>query len=84
MLMGLGGDRLIDVVPLVLGLQLGLWFRDVEDVMAVPIPGSSQGGVGGEGLEEDFGLYRRAAKLMDMGNAFLKWVLFAVERRYEG
>lgn len=41
--------------------------------MATPPP---PGDVG-EDMEEAFALYRRAMKLVDMGNAFLEWVQLA-------
>ena len=59
----------IDVVPLVLQQMLRLWFGDLEDAMAAPSPAGSQPG---DDMEEAFGLYRRANKMADMGNAFLR------------
>lgn len=49
--------------------MLRLWFGDLEDAMAAPSP---HGGAG-EDMEEAFGLYRRANKMVDMGNAFLRY-----------
>lgn len=49
--------------------MLRLWFGDLEDAMAAPKP---QGGQPGDDMEEAFGLYRRANKMVDMGNAFLR------------
>jgi hypothetical protein len=59
----------IDVVPLVLQQMLRLYFGDLEDAMASPPPP----GEPGNDMEEAFGLYRRANKLVDMGNAFLRY-----------
>ena len=59
----------IDVVPLVLQQMLRLWFGDLEDAMAAPSPAGSQPG---DDMEEAFGLYRRANKMVDMGNTFLR------------
>lgn len=55
----------IDVVALILLQQLTLWFRDLEDAMTSPPPE----GVVYE-MDEAFALYKRALKLVDMGNAF--------------
>ena len=56
----------IDVVGLVLQQMLRLYFGDLEDAMSVhPPPGDP-----GNDMEEAFGLYRRANKLVEMGNAF--------------
>ena len=60
--------RNIDVVGLVLQQMLRLYFGDLEDAMSVPSPP----GEPGNDMEEAFGLYRRANKLVDMGNAFLR------------
>jgi len=60
--------RNIDVVGLVLQQMLRLYFGDLEDAMSVPPPP----GEPGNDMEEAFGLYRRANKLVDMGNAFLR------------
>jgi hypothetical protein len=66
---GIEADRRnLEVIPLVLQQYLRLWFRDLEDAMATPPP---PGDVG-EDMEEAFALYRRAKKLVDMGNAFLE------------
>ena len=56
----------IDVVGLVLQQMLRLYFGDLEDAMSVPPPP----GEPGNDMEEAFGLYRRANKLVEMGNAF--------------
>lgn len=64
----------IDIVPLVLQQMLRLWFGDLEDAMQSPAPVSAQQGQQGDDMEEAFGLYRRANKLVDMGNAFLRSV----------
>jgi hypothetical protein len=56
----------IDVVGLVLQQMLRLYFGDLEDAMSVPPPPEEPG----NDMEEAFGLYRRANKLVEMGNAF--------------
>ena len=56
----------IDVVGLVLQQMLRLYFGDLEDAMSVPPPPGDPG----NDMEEAFGLYRRANKLVEMGNAF--------------
>jgi hypothetical protein len=55
----------VDIVPLVLTQQLTLWFRDLEDGMQTPPVDGQE-----HDLEESFALYRKAGKLIDMGNAF--------------
>ncbi len=58
--------RNVDLVPIVLQQHLTLWFRDMKDVMAIPPKPAKEGA----DMEEAFALYRRAQKLIDMGNAF--------------
>jgi hypothetical protein len=55
----------VDVVQLVMLQQLTLWFRDLEDAMQSPPPQGQE-----HDWEEAFALYRKAQKLIDMGNAF--------------
>jgi hypothetical protein len=57
----------IDIVPLVVTQQLSLWFRDLEDSMAQPGPGSTE-----DDLEEAFALYRKAQKVIQLANAFAR------------
>lgn len=54
--------------------QLTLWFRDVEDAMRTPSAEAAE-----LGMEEAFVLYRLTAKMLDMGNAFSKYVVFIIK-----
>lgn len=54
-------------MPLVVTQQLSLWFRDLEDSMAQPGPGAPE-----DDVEEAFGLYRKAQKVIQLGNAFAR------------
>ena len=50
--------------------QLTLWFRDLEDAMAEPAPEE----LSEDDIEEAFTLYRKAQKIVGLGNAFSRWV----------
>ncbi|WWD22030.1 hypothetical protein CI109_106518 [Kwoniella shandongensis] len=57
----------LDVVPLVLQQHLTLWFHDLDDSVAALSPSEQN-----DRMDEVFTLYRKALKLSDMGDAFLK------------
>jgi hypothetical protein len=59
----------IDLVQLVVTQQLSLWFRDLEDSMSHPGSGSAE-----DEMEEGFALYRKAQKIIQLGNAFARYV----------
>ncbi|WVF70101.1 hypothetical protein IAT40_004889 [Kwoniella sp. CBS 6097] len=56
----------IDIVPLVLRQQLTLWSRDLEDTVQTLVADNPA-----DRLDELFGLYRKASKLAEMGEAFM-------------
>ncbi|OCF37607.1 hypothetical protein I316_00734 [Kwoniella heveanensis BCC8398] len=57
----------IDIVPLVVRQHLTLWFRDLEDAMQLLMADSPT-----DSLDEMFGLYRRASRLAEVGEAFTR------------
>ncbi|WRT65054.1 uncharacterized protein IL334_001996 [Kwoniella shivajii] len=57
----------IDIVPLVLNQHLTLWFRDLEDTVYILHSTAIL-----DHIEDAFILYRKALKLSEMGDAFLK------------
>ncbi|KAK4689773.1 hypothetical protein P7C73_g321, partial [Tremellales sp. Uapishka_1] len=56
----------VDLVALVLTQHLNLWMRDLEDAMMTPVENAGSE----EEIGEALGIYKRARKLIDMGNAF--------------
>lgn len=63
-------NRGVDVVPLVIGQQITLWLRDLEDSMGSPPPEGQED----HDSEETFTLYKKSLKVVEMANAFLPYV----------
>lgn len=57
--------RNIDVVGIVTKQQIAILHSDLEDTMKTPQPQGLP-----PNMEEDFELYRKAQKILKMGNAF--------------